>query len=266
MARILAQQPQPQPVGPAIPDEPQVWRTGHDQPDTIREPTLPERRGGQRPSPPGVTSDGDAARPGASLTQQPDDASSEDAEQVSLRATRSALGIPDRQPSRGISRRHAEGVGHRIGESGRTTPVEYACQGRQQEAVDRFLTLEVGPGQKQLGEGLVMKECRGSSGCGHAMGHFAPGVTSLRPPDAQQLQARQGLALRWGVQDGRGEQVAHRIAVDAHADAPLQARLQGHRSPAAERIEHHIPWPAPAGDEVMCERRGQAAQIGTHGM
>ncbi len=118
----------------------------------------------------------------------------------------------------------------------------------------------VGTGAPRTGNGDA--EWPGRSD--RAPGKFQPGLRLLGPAEPQFAQPGTELQRGGRVDLGRGQQVGHRVEVDADADATLRTGLQSGRAPTAERIEYDIPRAAVSGDKGVRERRGEHRQIAAH--
>ena len=123
------------------------------------------------------------------------------------------------------------------------------------------------PHEQQLGQRLRVEQGAGPPWRVISRARLAPVVPRLGPVGC--AGARGGPRASRRVGGSRAAAVSsmrQRVAIDAHADAALEARLEGHRAAAAERVEDHVTRTAPACDEVVCEGRRQAAQVGAHGV
>ena len=110
---------------------------------------------------------------------------------------------------------------------------------------------------------LGWNSAAGVGGC-HGARLGGPVGALQGPVDAQVGEPVVQLPGARRVDRGAGQDRSQRVAVDADADASLEACLEGHAAPAAEGVEDHVTRAAPACDEVVGDGRRQAAEVGAH--
>ena len=153
-AGVEPEEPRPQPVVVAVLDDPQVRRRGHDEPRAVRSAQLAQGRAGAWRDIAGIAEQGDPFDRRRRLAEQPVELGRQAVEHVAFR--RGERG-PGREVA-DVARRHAERVGHQLGQVARALAVEDAGDRGGEEPVGPIVEVERASARTGAGASVVGME------------------------------------------------------------------------------------------------------------